>query len=155
MKKFILKRKGETTDLGKFNSKQDAVDAMNDEIDENNAYLYLAGEDEDWLCPLDFELEEVEVEDDPAVLVPDYKAALEYLGIGKTVIILPIEGERNPLTGPTAAFLKLVTIAAAWNRIDGFVPDFSNGYQNKYYPWFEYRKDAAGFVFANTYCTAT
>lgn len=32
MKKYILKRKGEISDLGKFNTKQEAVDAMDDVI---------------------------------------------------------------------------------------------------------------------------
>lgn len=107
------------------------------------------------MCPFDFELEEFEVAEDPADLVPDYESALKYLGLGNTIIIVDrVEGERNPLTGPTKAFLELATIAAAWNKIDGFVPDFSNAGQYKYYPRFEYKKSAAGFVFAYTGCTA-
>ncbi len=47
-----------------------------------------------------------------------------------------------------AALNKLFTIAEAWNKADDFVPDFSNTNQYKYYPWFVYDRDAAGFVYA-------
>lgn len=35
------------------------------------------------------------------------------------------------------ALNKLFTIAEAWNKLDGFVPDFSNWTQNKWTPLFE------------------
>ena len=41
-------------------------------------------------------------------------------------------------------------MAEAWNKADDFVPDFSNQNQYKYYPWFVYDRDAAGFVWADT-----
>lgn len=41
------------------------------------------------------------------------------------------------------------------NKADGFVPDFSNWRQVKWFPWFKYNKDAAGFVFAHTNYTTT
>lgn len=48
------------------------------------------------------------------------------------------------------ALNKLFTIAQAWNKEDGFVPDFSDWNQDKWFPWFKYDKDAAGFVFEAT-----
>lgn len=48
------------------------------------------------------------------------------------------------------ALNKLFTIAEAWNKEDEFVPDFSDCKQGKWFPWFKYDKDAAGFVFAYT-----
>lgn len=144
MKKYILKRKGEASDLGKFDTKQEAVEEMNDILDENNDCF--VEEDKGWLCPFDFELEELEIKD-PAELVPNYDAALKYLGLSAQTISVSDSIDLKP----TTAFVKLCTIAKAWNRIDGFVPDFSNGNQYKYYPWFEYRKDAAGFVYAAAY----
>ena len=48
------------------------------------------------------------------------------------------------------ALNKLFTIAQAWNKEDGFVPDFSDCEQEKWFPWFVYDKDAAGFVCADT-----
>ena len=49
------------------------------------------------------------------------------------------------------ALNRLFTIAEAWNKEDGFVPDFSNGNQCKYFPWFIYNNAAAGFVCAYTH----
>ena len=46
------------------------------------------------------------------------------------------------------AIEKLITIAEAWNRADGFIPDFSNLNQYKYFPWFVYNDNTAVFVFA-------
>ena len=48
------------------------------------------------------------------------------------------------------ALNKLFTIAQAWNKEDGFVPDFSDLNQDKWFPWFVYDKDAAGFVYADS-----
>ena len=53
------------------------------------------------------------------------------------------------------ALNKLFTIAEAWNKEDGFVPDFSDWEQDKWFPWFTYDKDAAGFVFVGTNITPT
>lgn len=51
------------------------------------------------------------------------------------------------------AYNRLCTIAQAWNKADDFTPDFSNRNQTKWFPWFVYSDDAAGFVHA--YSTAT
>ena len=48
------------------------------------------------------------------------------------------------------ALNKLFTIAQAWNKEDGFVPNFYDWEQDKWFPWFVYDKDSARFVFANT-----
>ena len=53
-------------------------------------------------------------------------------------------------TGALIALNELFTIAQAWNKEDGFVPDFSDWDQDKWFPWFKYDKDAARFVFATT-----
>ena len=51
------------------------------------------------------------------------------------------------------ALNQLFNIAEAWNKEDGFVPDFSDWNQYKWYPWFKYDKDAAGFVCVSTHNT--
>lgn len=53
------------------------------------------------------------------------------------------------------ALNKLVIMAEAWNKEDGFVPDFSNPKQAKWFPWLKYDKDAAGFVYAGTFSTTS
>jgi hypothetical protein len=50
------------------------------------------------------------------------------------------------------AIHKLITIAEAWNKADGFVPDYDNRNQDKWFPWF--KKTPAGFVCAGTADTA-
>lgn len=49
------------------------------------------------------------------------------------------------------ALNKLVAMAEAWNKEDGFDPDFSNPKQIKWLPWLRYDKDAAGFVYFSTF----
>lgn len=53
------------------------------------------------------------------------------------------------------ALNELFTIAEAWNKEDEFVPDFSDCKQDKWFPWFEYNKNVAGFVYATTGNTPT
>ena len=45
------------------------------------------------------------------------------------------------------AINQLFNIAEAWNKADGFVPDFSDCEQFKWIPCFKYDKDAARFVY--------
>lgn len=52
------------------------------------------------------------------------------------------------------AYTKLLIIATAWNKIDGFVAYWEDTSQYKYFPWFEYSRDAEGFVYASTYNAA-
>lgn len=44
---------------------------------------------------------------------------------------------------------KLFTIAEAWNKEDGFVPDFSDWEQDKWFPWFKYDYIIKRFVCSN------
>lgn len=53
------------------------------------------------------------------------------------------------------AYAKLITIATAWNKIDGFVADWEDTSQYKYFPWFEYSRASARFMSAGTYISAT
>ena len=170
MKKFLLRCKGIETAIGMFDSKVEAADVMNDYIEGNNEDLY--SDDEGYLTAFDFTLEEIE-EKDINEVVTNFEEARKYLH-GKpnadfTVSKKMLSGNSLPLDGVTnlvkdlnprhlnalAALNKLFSIADAWNKADGFVPDFSNSRQYKYYPWFVYDKDAAGFVCANPYYAAS
>ena len=164
MKKYLLRQKGKEEAIGMFDSKVEAVDVMNDYIEGNNEDLY--SDDEGYLLPFDFTLEEIE-EKDINEVVTNFDEARKYLH-GKpngdfTVSKKMLSGNSLPLDGVTnlvkdlnprhlnalVALNKLFTIADAW-KADGFVPDFSNSRQYKYFPWFVYNKDAAGFVCAYT-----
>ena len=72
-------------------------------------------------------------------VIDSYEAAADYLG----------EDAKNHQKALTA-LVNLIVIAEAWNKQDGFVPDFSNRNQGKWFPWFIYNDKATGFVFAYT-----
>ena len=171
MKKYKLTNTANAKNIGIFATRQDAADAMEQYIaSENECY---DPTDEEWLTPFDFDLEEVEVKEEINEIVVDYNTAREYLGgkpnkqftVSKRVAANTVPGlvevtrlvdALNPNhVEALIALNELFTIAEAWNKADEFVPDFSNGNQDKWFPWFYYNKDAAGFVYALTTTTAT
>lgn len=104
--------------------------------------------------PVDYRIEEVE-EDDAYERIPDFVSAISYLQakglLHKGIRPCDFAGSLNQNHFEALdALNKLFTIAQAWNLMDGFVPDFSDWGQGKWFPWFKYDKDAAGFVFAYT-----
>ena len=149
MKKYQLKRTGDSEPIGTFLSKQEAENEMRKIIDSNNDDLE---KEDEVLTPFDFALEEVDVKD-VAEGIPDYEAAKHYIGLN-TKEITCIE-DNLKIQKALVAFEKLAIIAEAWNKADYFVPDYRNRNQRKYFPWFVYRDDAAGFVCAGTHRTAT
>lgn len=169
MKKYKLTNTANAENIGIFATRQDAADAMEQYIaSENECY---DPTDEEWLTPFDFDLEEVEVKEEINEIVVDYNTACEYLGgkpnkqftVSKRVAANTVPGlvevtrlvdALNPNhVEALIALNELFTIAEAWNKADEFVPDFSNGNQDKWFPWFYYDKDAAGFVCAHTHDT--
>lgn len=152
--------------LGQFKTRQDAADAMNQYIAETNDGLDPS--DEEWLTPFDFDLEEVEVKEAPNEIIVDYNSAREYLGgkANKQFTVSQRVASMNTVPGlmdvtrlvdalnpshveALIALNELFTIAQAWNKADDFVPDYSDRRQAKWFPWFVYDKDLAGFVCAN------
>ena len=170
MKKYLLRQKGKEEAIGKYDSKIEASDVMESIIEDNNDDL--DADDEGYLTAFDFTLEEIE-EKDINEGVTNFEEARKYLH-GKpngdfTVSKKMLSGNSLPLVdvaglvkdlnphhlNALVALNKLFTIAEVWNKADGFVPDFSNTNQYKYYPWFVYNKDAAGFVCAHTSYSAS
>lgn len=164
MKKYKLHNelKGWT---GIFASKQEAVKRMMIFIEVVNKGL--DANDEEYLTPFDFTLEEIECKEINEV-VTTYEEAREYLGgkpnadftVAKKILsgnhvklddVSNLVSEVNPKhIKAIIAFNRLCTIAQAWNKEDDFTPDFSNRNQIKWFPWFVYSDDAAGFVYAYT-----
>lgn len=111
---------------------------------------------DDYLSPFDFKLEEVECTEVNEVIT-DFKSARKSLGKdfilsnnSKSEDVTNLMNDINPKhIEALIALNKLFTIAQAWNKEDGFIPDFNDANQYKYFPWFKYDKDAAGFVFAS------
>lgn len=170
MKKYLVTNKKTQEVCGKFDSKSEAADEMMDFINEHNEDL--DSDDEEYLTPFDFTLDEIE-EKEINECVTNYEEARKYLG-GKPNAdfavtkklqsnnsldlngVAHLVDEMNPRhLKALAALNKLFTIAEAWNKADDFVPDFSNQNQYKYYPWFVYDRDAAGFGSATAHYAAT
>ena len=167
MKKYVIKNAdGSEQNVMKavHLSRKAAGETLMEYICDHNEDLGV--EDDDYLTPFDFDLEEVECKEVNEVIT-DFESARKALGLkpndGLTVTQRLIGGgaislkdvahfidEINPKhLDALIALNRLFTIAEAWNKEDGFVPDFSDWEQEKLFPWFVYDKDAAGFVYAN------
>ena len=155
MKKYIVKFKDSCKVFGDYTSKEEASDKVMEYI--NGHYL----------SPFDFVLEEVECKEVNEIIT-DFESAKKYL-VGNTNDVFGVVKKRlsksiDPIKDAEIlikelntkhiealiALNRLFTIAEAWNKADGFVPDFSDFSQDKFFPWFKYDKDAAEFVFAHT-----
>lgn len=151
MKKFKLTKVfgGESVQIGIFDTKPQAANEMEEIIDSNNDNL---DEDDDrYLTPFDFTLEEVEVMDVNKE-IPDYDAARSFIGLVpkvKTTISAINPKHQKAIIALNALF----TIAEAWNKADNFVADFSNRNQYAWFPWFRYSDAAAGFVYSGSDCS--
>lgn len=111
--------------------------------------------------PFDFTLEEVDVKDVNET-IPDFESARKALGLKPNTgynlseHIPKFVSDINPKhIEALIALNRLFTIAQAWNKEDGFVPNLSNWEQDKWFPWFKYDKDVAEFVCADTINAAT
>lgn len=156
MKKYIIKNAD--------GSEQTVMRAVYESCEEAGAsmmnYIRYHNENcdaDNYLSPFDFILEEVYVKDVNET-VTDFNSARKALGLKPNVAYIPKSGDVKRLVidinpkhiEALIAINKLFTIAEAWNKEDGFVPDFSDWEQDKWFPWFVYDKDAAVFVFSAT-----
>lgn len=136
---------------------------------------------DNYLSPFDFTLEEVDSKDVNETIT-DFESARKVLGGKPNTDFYVVKRKysekathlenaaRLALLGNVArlvtdinpkhiealiALNKLFTIAQAWNKEDGFVPDFSDKEQDKWFPRFKYDEDAAGFVCADVQYMST
>lgn len=168
MKRYIIKNAdgSEQSEMQAIhNTRKEAGETLMDYICDHNEDLDV--DDDDYLSPFDFVLEEVECKEVSEVIT-DFESARKALGfkpntdftIVKKILsgnVVQLEDVARLVTDinpkhieALIALNELFTIAQAWNKEDGFVPDFSDWEQDKWFPWFVYDKDAAGFVFADT-----
>lgn len=165
MRKYIIKNADgseQTVMQAVHNSREEAGRELMDYICDHNEYLDI--DDDDYLSPFDFILEKFEYTE-VNERITDFESARKALG-GKpnadfyvvkrkhSEKVAHLEEAARLVTDinpkhikALVALNKLFTIAQAWNKEDGFVPDFGDNNQCKYFPWFVYNKDAAGFVF--------
>ena len=168
MKKYVIKNADgseQTVMRAIHNSRKEAGETLMDYICDHNEDLEI--DDDDYLSPFDFVLKEVECKDVNEVIT-SFDSARKALGIKPNADFYVVKRKHsekvahledvarlvtdiNPMhIEALIALNELFTIAQAWNKEDGFVPDFSDWNQDKWFPWFKYDKDAAGFVCANT-----
>ena len=173
MKKYIIKyADGSEQDcmVATHKNPREAGEELMEYINNHNEDLDV--DDDDYLTPFDFLLEEVEVTEVNEIIT-DFETARERLGgkpnmdftIAQKVVsrnavrledVTRLVQSLNPShIEALIALNELFTIAQAWNKADGFVPDFSDWNQYKWYPWLKYDKDAAGFVYARTHNAPT
>ena len=156
MKKYVIKNAD--------GSEQTVMRAVHESRKEAGRELmrYLSYHNENWdvdshLSPFDFILEEVEYSEVNETIT-DFESARETLGLKPNVAYIPKSGDVKRLVTDInpkhiealIALNKLFTIAQAWNKEDGFVSDFLDWEQDKWYPWFRYDNDVVGFVYAST-----
>ena len=158
MKKYIIRCANKLDGIA-YKSRKEAGEALMDYLWGHNKGLEVS----DDLSPFNFSLEEVDE------IITDFESARRILG-GKPNVDFAVVKKKhsesavqlkdvamlvrdiNPKhLGALIALNKLFTIAEAWNKTDGFVPDFADREQWKYFPWFKYDDKTAGFVFAATY----
>ena len=156
MKKYIVKFKDSEKIFGEYISRKEAANKLTDYI-----HYFNKEYDGEYLSPFDFVLEEVEC--DVNEVITDFESARKALGIKPndefTVVrtrhsdtefndVASLVDDINPKhIEALIALNELFTIAQAWNKADGFVPDFSDCSQEKWFPWFDYIKHAAMFVY--------
>lgn len=164
MKKYIIRNAD--------GSEQTVMRAVHNSRKEAGRELmrYLSYRNDNWdvdnyLSPFDFILEEVDSKDGNEIIT-DFNSARKTLG-GKPNTDFYVV--KRKLSGKVAQFEdvarlvtdinpkhikalialnELFTIAEAWNKEDGFVPDFSDNEQDKWFPWFKYDKNTARFVYS-------
>lgn len=161
MKKFIVKH----TLVSKFENSEEAIKKFKKHIKTfDDGYV---------LSPSSFELEEVEC-DEVNEVITDFGTARKLLfgnnlydcySVSKKLYSLDLISSENlerfineinhKHFVALVALNRLFTIAEAWNKEDGFIPDFSDCSQDKFFPWFKYDKDTAGFVCSDTYNAPT
>lgn len=163
MRKYVIKNAD--------GSEQTVMRAVHNSRKEAGGELmrYLSYHNESWdvdnhLSPFDFILEEVECKDVNETIT-DFESARKALGLKPNdytlfehlpKFIARFISDINPKhIDALVALNKLFTIAQAWNKEDGFVPDFSDWNQDKWFPWFKYDKDVAEFVCTDTINAAT
>ena len=135
MKKFVVKYKDSEKVFGEYASSEIASNEVMDYI-----HYFNKEYEGEYLSPFDFVLEEVEC-NEVNEEITCFESAKRYLNL---------KGPNEKNIAPLIALDQLFTIAEAWNKADGFVPDFSDWHQEKWFPWFSYDRKAEVFVCANT-----
>lgn len=155
MRKFVIKNADgseQTVMRAIHNSRKEAGRVLMRYLSYNNE----SRDVDSHLSPFDFILEEVECGDINEVIT-DFESAREMLGLkalgflNKFDDVTKLISDINPKhIEALIALNKLFTLAEAWNKEDGFVPDFSDDRQCKWSPIFKYNNHVARFMYAHS-----
>ena len=157
MKKYRVIQKGNGAIFGEFETRVQAAKKIMEYLNDlNDGVVHLS--------PFDFE----EIECDVNEVITDFETARKALGFKPndefTVVrkghsdiefddVESLVDDINPKNiEALMALNKLFTIAEAWNKEDGFVPDFSDTEQEKWFPVFYYNRYSAWFVYEPHVC---
>lgn len=122
MKKILLLKKESQNVIGEFDS-----------IEEAQAFaLDLVKGNEDRSI-FDYSIKEIEYKD-VSITITNYKSAKKVLGNDFSEAVMEVNASNLKSLD---ALDTLITIAQAWNKLDNFVPDFSNSQQSKWFPCFK------------------
>lgn len=161
MRKFVIKNADgseQTVMRAIHNSRKEAGETLMNYIRYHNENC----DADNYLSPFDFTVEEVDAKNVSETITDFESAKSAIIRVSPADFIFSgnikrfedtarLVSEINPKhIEALVALNRLFTIAEAWNKEDGFVPDFSDLKQDKWFPWFEYNRDAAGFVYALT-----
>ena len=120
MKKFLLKKKKSRKIICEFDSAEKAQVYVIKLVRKNRTSIF------------DYSIKEVEYEDSVCKF-PNYEASKEILGNDDSETSIKV----SKSNAKVFKFLnELITIAKAWNKLDNFVPDFSDKNQKRYIPRF-------------------
>ena len=157
MKKYRVILKGTGAIFGEYETRVEAAKKIMEYLNGlNDGVVHLS--------PFDFE----EIECDVNETITDFEIAREALGIKPNDEFSVVRTEHSDIEFDDVASLvddinpkhiealmalnKLFTIAEAWNKEDGFVPDFSDTEQEKWFPLFYYNRYSAWFVYEPHVC---
>src|SRR5574344_2876232 len=122
MKKILLLKKESQYVIGEFDSIEEAQAFVLDIVKSNDGNLIF-----------DYYTEAVEYKD-VSITITNYKSAKKVLGNDFSEAVMEVNTSNLKLLD---ALDTLITIAQAWNKLDNFVPDFSNFQQSKWFPCFK------------------
>ena len=169
MKKYIIRYKDGSVQhamKAEYSSRTEAGETLMDYICDHNEDLDI--DDDGYLSPFDFVLEEVECKNVNEVIT-DFESARKALGTKPNTDFFVVKRKHS---GKVAQFEdvarlvtdinpkhlkalialnKLFTIAEAWNKEDSFVPDFLDENQYKWYPSFIYDKHIARYIYYRSF----
>ena len=151
MKRYIIKNAdGSEQNVmpAVHSTRREAGNILMDYIDNYNERL--SDDDDRYLTPFDFMLEEVESEVNE--VITDFKSAKCVLDSSRFILAKDSFWFKNVELNirhyeALSALNQLFTIAEAWNKEDEFVPNFKINVQDKWFPIFKYNYNISRFVY--------